>query len=321
MSAKISVIIPVHNTAKYLDRCMESVLGQTFGDIEVILAENLSTDGSADMCDDYARRDSRVRVLHLDRAGQSNARNVALTVASASIICFIDSDDYVNIDMLDTLYSIMVQHDADMVCSNFVYEHDGIIKLNDDDDGAICVLNRKQATTKFLMMEINNSPCTKLIKKSLFNDVKFPVGHFYEDHATMHLVAYKCNKTVWLRHSFYHYIQHNASTIHTWTPQKQYDFFLAEYARYCFIEEHKTFFGSDYNILVNIYAERSFKHLRLFLRHKQSVEFDDMKCDMIAKLSLMALNKELKFKTARRLWVIKNMFPLFYLIHVAFRIK
>ena len=80
MPAKISVIIPVHNTARFLDRCLASVLGQTFADIEVILAENLSTDGSSELCDHYALRDNRVRVLHLDRAGLSHARNEALLV-------------------------------------------------------------------------------------------------------------------------------------------------------------------------------------------------------------------------------------------------
>ena len=325
MQAKISVIIPVHNTAKYLDRCMASVLGQTFADIEVILAENLSTDGSAELCDHYALRDSRVRVLHLDRAGQSHARNVALTVATAPVICFIDSDDYVDIDMLATLNSIMVKHNADMVCSNFAFVKGEEITINaNDDNGSISVMDKEQATTAFLANADNwayTSACTKLYQKSLFKNLKFPENRFFEDHAIMHQAAYISNKVVWLQRAFYYYVYNELSTTHTLVPQKIYDFFCADYDRYRFIEEHRQMLANDYARLVNIYAVRCFKHFRIFMRNRQSARLKALKTDMISSLSAMTWNAALDSKICRRLKIIKYAYPLFFLIHIAFRQK
>lgn len=325
MQAKISVIIPVHNTAKFLDRCMASVLGQTFADIEVILAENLSTDGSAELCDHYALRDNRVRVLHLDRAGLSHARNEALLVAEAEIVCFIDSDDYVDKEMLEQLYSQMDLHSADIVGFNLAQEKDGITQIAPaDNDGSVMVWNKTQVVTAFLLNVDNwsyTSACTKLFRKSLFAGIKFPEGRFHEDHAIMHLIAEKCNTAVWLQRTFYHYVYHGESITHTPTPQKIYDFFCADYARYRFIEEHRQMLANDYARLANIYAVRCFKHFRIFMRNRQSAKFKALKTDMISSLSAMTWNAALDSKICRRLRIIKYAYPLFFLIHIAFRQK
>lgn len=98
----VSVIIPVHNTAPYLRRCIESVRNQTLKDIEIILVDNLSTDDSPSICDEYANIDSRVKVLHLDEAGLSIARNAGIEIATAPYIGFIDSDDYIEPTMYET---------------------------------------------------------------------------------------------------------------------------------------------------------------------------------------------------------------------------
>ena len=99
----VSVIIPVHNTAPYLRRCIESVRNQTLKDIEIILVDNLSTDDSPSICDEYANIDSRVRVLHLDEAGLSIARNAGIEIATAPYIGFIDSDDYIEPTMYENM--------------------------------------------------------------------------------------------------------------------------------------------------------------------------------------------------------------------------
>ena len=98
-SPKVSVIVPVHNTAPWLDRCVESVRAQTLRDIEIILVENRSTDASPELCDAYPAADARIRVLHLAEAGLSRARNAGLAVATAPYVGFVDSDDYIEPDM------------------------------------------------------------------------------------------------------------------------------------------------------------------------------------------------------------------------------
>lgn len=119
MSPKISVIVPVYNVEKYLDRCMDSLLNQTLREIEIILVDDGSPDASPQMCDAYAQRDSRVRVVHKENAGLGCARNSGLDVARGEYIAFVDSDDYVDTEMYTKLYSCAREEHADAVFCNF----------------------------------------------------------------------------------------------------------------------------------------------------------------------------------------------------------
>ena len=118
----VSVIIPVHNTAPYLERCVESVRNQTLKNIEIILVENKSQDNSPVLCDEYARRDPRIKVLHLSIAGLSIARNAGLKIASAPYVGFIDSDDYISETMFQDLLDAISSSQAEMAYCNFCYD-------------------------------------------------------------------------------------------------------------------------------------------------------------------------------------------------------
>ena len=136
----VSVIIPVHNTAPYLRRCIESVRNQTLKDIEIILVDNLSTDDSPSICNEYANIDSRVKVLHLDEAGLSIARNAGIEIATAPYIGFIDSDDYIEPTMYENMLSAMVQNKVYMVYCNFCFEYeDGCIEQKYPDKNILVV--------------------------------------------------------------------------------------------------------------------------------------------------------------------------------------
>ena len=112
--AKVSVIVTVYNVEKYLNKCVDSLLAQTLSDIEILLVDDGSTDGSGRICDDYAGKDSRVRVIHKENGGVSSARNKGLFEASAEYVGFVDSDDYVAEDMYECLYSNLKKEDADV---------------------------------------------------------------------------------------------------------------------------------------------------------------------------------------------------------------
>lgn len=116
----VSVIVPVYNVEKYLRRCVESILAQTFTDFELILVDDGSTDNCPEICDEYARKDNRVRVIHCVNGGVSAARNVALEIASGEFLTFCDSDDYLKPEWFDWLVSQMDQKNVDMVIGNFV---------------------------------------------------------------------------------------------------------------------------------------------------------------------------------------------------------
>lgn len=115
----VSVVIPVHNTAPYLHKCVESVRNQSLKEIEIILVENMSTDNSAEICDEYAKIDSRIKVLHLSVAGLCVARNAGIDVATAPYIGFVDSDDYIGVDMFKDLVEAMIENEADLTFCNY----------------------------------------------------------------------------------------------------------------------------------------------------------------------------------------------------------
>lgn len=125
MAAKVSIIIPIYNTEKYLERCMDSILGQTLKDIEIILVDDQSPDNAPELCDDYALQDSRVKVIHKKNGGLGFARNSGLDIATGEYVAFLDSDDYVDIRMYEMLYRAAVENKCQLVMSgyNFVDRH------------------------------------------------------------------------------------------------------------------------------------------------------------------------------------------------------
>ena len=125
MNPKVSIIVPVYNVEKYLDRCMESLLNQTLKDIEIILVDDGSPDNCPQMCDDYAKKDSRVKVVHKANAGLGYARNSGLDVATGEYVAFVDSDDYVELDMYEQMYEASLNYQVQMVLCGFNRDNKG----------------------------------------------------------------------------------------------------------------------------------------------------------------------------------------------------
>lgn len=125
MNPKVSIIVPVYNVEKYLDRCMESLLNQTLKEIEIILVDDGSPDNCPQMCDDYAKKDSRVKVVHKANAGLGYARNSGLDVATGEYVAFVDSDDYVELDMYEQLYEASLNYQVQMVLCGFNRDNKG----------------------------------------------------------------------------------------------------------------------------------------------------------------------------------------------------
>ena len=210
----VSVIIPVHNTAPYLRRCIESVRNQTLKDIEIILVDNLSTDDSPSICDEYANIDSRVKVLHLDEAGLSIARNAGIEIATAPYIGFIDSDDYVDVKFLENLYSIIKKYNADIsvCCYKIVSENVENLKIEKKIEYNEEVWDKEQSYKELLLFgKLENYIWNKLFKKSLFNGVYFPKGKKMEDIGTTYLLLDKAKKNAKTSYVGYFYMQREGS--------------------------------------------------------------------------------------------------------------
>ena len=167
----ISVIIPVYNVEKYLKECLDSVINQTHKNIEIILIDDGSTDNSGKICDEYRKKDDRIIVIHKSNEGLSSARNDGLIHAKGKYIQFIDSDDYVNRDMLEITYSIIKKYNADVVTFSHYILNDG--KAICDCSKEEKVLNKMEAMKELLLdNKIRNYSWEKLWKKELFQDIK-----------------------------------------------------------------------------------------------------------------------------------------------------
>lgn len=177
----ISVIVPVYNSEKYLERCIESILAQTYPYIELIIVDDGSTDDSGNICDFFAQKDSRVVVFHEKHAGTSKARNRGIQYARGAYIGFVDSDDYIASDMYETLVRNM-QEEIDIVCCGRRCVLPRGKSYNAYCCGSVCIFSNQRAIEELLLLRrISFSVCTKLFRKELFEDIRFPIGKTCED--------------------------------------------------------------------------------------------------------------------------------------------
>ena len=172
----VSVIIPVYNVEKYLHRCLNSVKNQSFKNLDVILIDDGSTDKSGEICENYCKEDFRFRVIHQKNRGQATARNLALDMAKGDYICFVDSDDYIEKTMIETLYNSITNNNADIaVCGyNRVNETGELIKtffpFNSER-----VLNKREAVLEILKdIHLFSFLWDKIFKRELFKNIRLP---------------------------------------------------------------------------------------------------------------------------------------------------
>lgn len=178
----ISVIVPVYNVENYLGKCLDSIINQTYKNIEIIVVDDGSTDSSGRLCDEYAERDVRIKVIHKDNGGLSDARNAGLDICKGDYIGFIDSDDTIDTDMYETLYNNICKYNADVsMCKNKNIDETGphlYIK-----DKGVKVYDDKLSILQELLLGkgLSVSVCVKLFRRKIFSDIRFEYGKFYED--------------------------------------------------------------------------------------------------------------------------------------------
>lgn len=214
MGGLISVIIPVYNVEDYFSQCMDSVLSQSYEKLEIIVVDDGSIDGSGKMCDDYASKDSRVRVIHRENGGQSVARNSGMEVATGDFISFVDSDDVLHPDYFKVLMGLMTSADVDISSV-------GMVRFSDKPDFLmrhICNPSTKIMTGEEAMESIlyqnmlDASPCCKLFKKKVIENLRFPEGIIYEDLALIYRIYEQSRKVIHCKSEYYFYRMHSGST-------------------------------------------------------------------------------------------------------------
>lgn len=211
MNELVSIIVPVYNVQEYIDRCVESLVKQTYENIEIILVNDGSTDNSLELLENWEKKDNRVVIVNKANGGLSDARNAGIKAAKGDYFFFIDSDDFVDITMCEKMMASLKEHDSDIVVCDMKYLYDdGEEKFASGGD-FVCESVKENPS----FITINNSACNKLYKRELFNDAQFPVGRYYEDLALIPSLLYKAKRVSKVNEPFYVYYQRKGSIAHS----------------------------------------------------------------------------------------------------------
>ena len=197
----VSVIIPVYKVEEYLDKCVESAVNQTYKNLEIILVDDGSPDNCPKMCDDWAKKDKRIKVIHKENGGLSDARNFGIEKATGEFYIFLDSDDKMDLEEIEILYSTLKKHDADVVMSDIIFVSDlnETPKLNKESYSEEVVegedIFRLIFNKQYPMIM---SAWAKIYKKEVFKDIRYPKGKIHEDEFVIHRILDKIKKFVYI---------------------------------------------------------------------------------------------------------------------------
>lgn len=214
MGKLISVIIPIYNVELYLNRCMESIVNQTYKNLEIIMVDDGSPDNCPELCEEWGKRDSRIKVIHKKNGGLSDARNMGLSVATGEYIAFVDSDDFVDLDMYRYMIDALEKNGADIsTCGRFSYRNGEVSQKHISANEV--VLTPIQAIDELLRGGlIEEAAWDKIYRKNLFDGIVFPVGEINEDLPIMPHLFERANKIVCTGKPFYHYCENPGSITH-----------------------------------------------------------------------------------------------------------
>ncbi len=234
----ISIIIPVYKVEKYLEKCIESVLKQTYTNLQVILVDDGSPDNCGKICDEYAKKDSRIEVIHKVNGGLSDARNVGIAKAKGKYIGFVDSDDYIKEDMYEILINLIKEYDADVSICNLYDVIEGKEYIRNKENG-IKEYNRIDILKEVLLdKNIQSYAWNKLYKKELFNEIKYPIGKKYEDIGTTFYIFEKCNKVVVTSKPEYYYLKRADSLVNNVIESTVLDYTEIIIQRYLYTQKN-----------------------------------------------------------------------------------
>lgn len=217
---KISVIVPVYKVEEYLEKCIESIINQTYINLEIILVDDGSPDNCGKICDTYAEKDSRIKVIHKKNGGLSDARNAGIEQATGDFYMFIDSDDYIDKTMCEKLYHALNKQKTDVaVCNLKCVDANGneICEMNDISPFVGEIMTEDEIFDKFhdtnywfFVVAWN-----KLYRKQIFEEIRFPFGRIHEDEFTFHHIIKKCGRLAIVPEELYYYVQRENSIVNS----------------------------------------------------------------------------------------------------------
>ncbi len=212
----ISVIVPVYNVAEFLPKCVDSILAQTYDNLEIILVEDGTKDSSGIICDQYAGKDSRIRVIHKENGGLSSARNAGMEIARGEYFGFVDSDDWIEPETYECLMALVQKYDADLVCGGR-YDVDGATgerTVGLCPKAEECISSMEMLGRVFTWDHCDSAAVDKLYKRHMFDEIRYPLGMYSEDVAIFYKLMEKANRVALCPKPLYNYL-HRANSITT----------------------------------------------------------------------------------------------------------
>lgn len=211
MNELISVIVPIFNTEKYIEKSIRSILRQTYKELEIILVDDGSTDSCPQICDRFEKEDSRVKVIHKKNGGLSDARNVGMQHASGEYYVFVDSDDYIESDMIEQLYRRIIEDHSDMAMCDFaIVDEDGNLLKTKTTQVEDSVVDEERFWNEYY--GVNHIYCVvawnKLFRRRIFDTIRFDKGKIHEDEYIIHKIVSQCKRISFLKKKYYYYVRH-----------------------------------------------------------------------------------------------------------------
>ncbi|MDR2956144.1 MAG: glycosyltransferase [Prevotella sp.] len=313
----ISIIVPIYNTPSFLPECIESAIGQTYQNIEVLLLNDGSTDSSPRICDSYAEKDERVRVFHMPNRGVACTRNTGLIEARGAYLLFLDSDDYMDREIVSALYKVMIDTDSDMVLSSYNI----ITETGDTHQEKPRQITGTYSGADFMQhiydtdfLPQNIVLWGKLYKRELWQDVWMPENNLHDDEHALTFIIDRSDKITAIPQKLYYYRERQGSIMNTFNIEyqikKSFDFMLV------FNDRHQLFSKKGYDDLVveNLRKKSNsirttYKNIRnLDAKNKNKVIYKKrLKKEIGTSMKIYLSNKKVKMhrKVKMLIWYIK----------------
>jgi len=275
MNDLISVIIPCYNASSTITKCLGSVITQNYENLEIIIINDGSTDKTLEIINQFQEKDSRIILINQENSGVSKARNEGIKIASGDYLCFVDSDDWVEIDYCSTLHKSIIENKADIIIAEAVYEDKGGNPTSSEKNlGPSMSIFDRETALKLLLEDkiIQSHPWAKLYKSELIKDIYFPENlEAFEDYFTMFKIFNTAETVLKINKKLYHYVQFEDSLSHNLTPKRAYAFFLALMEAYTFLNSLTVDSTFKKSIVQNI-LKKSFMVLKRIIRKTNSDE-------------------------------------------------
>lgn len=279
MKPLVSVIVPIYMVEKYLDRCVTSLVNQTYKNLEIILVDDGSLDSCPKICDQWAGKDDRIQVIHKENGGLSDARNAGIEKAKGEYIALVDSDDFVSKDFIETLLTTALETGSDIVQCRYEYVSGDCMTKDKEEVENTEIFTGREMIAGFAWKDgaYNVVAWNKLYKRELFCQISYPKGRIHEDEATSYRLFYQADKVAFVYRYLYGYFTGGSSITRDSFSKKRLDWEWAVYERIRFLEEHKEnkLVAIHYKLYMDGCIDLYFKTLELLQDKKAAAKLKD----------------------------------------------